>query len=152
LEIFGRRSGMKVLAALGIAVAVIALSPVVSAQTRVMTEHAETAAALACLLEHRHKECSPRFVGSATKPAKYWLWWTPDKDIALGPLVSSEYAGTQSANAYLTSHVNGRPADVYAVKFRHQLRTFYIVPPGPDGKVHYLFTRQGGPDDEKANM
>ena len=140
---------MKAVAALGVAVAVIGLSPIASAQTRVMTAHAETASALACLLEHKYKECGERFVGSARVAARYWLFWSPNKQFALGPLVSSEYAGTQSATAYTTKFLNGRTADVYAVKFRHQQKTFYIVPPGPDGKVEYLHVRGGAPDDEK---
>ena len=144
---------MKALAALSVAVAAIGLSPVASAQTRVMTAHAETASALKCLLDHDHgqkqERCKQVFVGSASRAAIYWLWWTPGKDLDLGPLVSSDYAGTQSVNAYITKFLNGRPADVYDVKFRHLEKTFYIVPPGPDGKIEYLHVRSGAPDDEK---
>ena len=141
---------MKARAVFGVAAAAIGLSPAASAQTRVLTAHAETMPALQCLLDHRHNECSQNFAGSATLTASFWLWWTPDKDFELGNLISSEYAGTQSANAYTTKHLNGRTADVYDVKFRHQEKTFYIVPPDPDGKVHYLLVRSGAPNDEKT--
>ena len=147
-----RRTAVKALAALSIAIATIGLSPLASAQTRVMGPHAETAAALACLLEHRHKECSERFVGSARPAAQYWLWWTPDKDFELGPQLSSDYAGTEAVNAYLTKFLNGRKADVYDVKFRHHEKTFYIVPPGPDGKIQYMRVRGGAPDDENMYL
>jgi hypothetical protein len=140
---------MKTFAALSVAVAVIGLSPLASAQTRVMRAHDETASALGCLLEHQAKECGERFAGSARLAARYWLWWSPNKQFALGPLVSSEYAGTQSATAYTTKFLNGRTADVYAVKFRHQEKTFYIVPPGPDGRIQFMQIRGGAPDDEK---
>src|SRR5262249_44039129 len=140
---------MKAFATLSFTVAAIALAPAASAQTRVMTEHAQTASALGCLLDHLAKECSQRFVGSARVAARYWLWWSPNKEFALGALQSSAYAGTQSANAYTTKFLNGRAADVYDVKFRHQRKTFYIVPPGPDGKIEFMHVRGGGPDDEK---
>jgi hypothetical protein len=143
---------MKALAALSIAVAAIGLSPVASAQTRVITAHAETSSALGCLLDHKHKECSQNFAGSARPAAAFWLWWSPNKDVELGALVSSEYAGTESANAYITKFLNGRTADVYDVKFGHQEKTFYIVPPGPDGKIRYMLVRGGGPNDEKTDM
>lgn len=140
---------MKALAALSLAVAALALSPPASAQTRVMTTHDETASAMRCLLDHLHKECGERFVGSARLAARYWLFWSPNKQFALGPLESSDYAGTQSATAYTTKFLNGRTADVYAVKFRYQQKTFYIVPPGPDGKIQFMRIRGGAPDDEK---
>jgi hypothetical protein len=143
---------MKALAALGIALAAISLSPAASAQTRVIKEHSETAAALQCLLEHRQKECRQVFVGSATRAASPWLRQDPNRDFELGALVSSEYAGTQSANAYTTKYLDGRTADVYGVKFRHHEKTFYIVPPGPDGNIRYLLVRGGGPDDEREDL
>ena len=35
-------------------------------------------------------------------------------------------------------YLRGQPTDVYDVRFeRLQAGTFYIVPPGPDGKVRY---------------
>lgn len=55
-------------------------------------------------------------------------------------------------NAYLTKFLNGRPADVYDVKFVHHEKTFYIVPPGPDGKVRYMLVRDGTPDDERTDL
>src|SRR5690349_19563424 len=119
---------MKALVALSVAVAALALAPLASAQTREMTGHDETSAALGCLLNHQAKECADHFVGSARVAARYWLWWSPNKQFALGALESSQYAGTQSATAYTTKFLNGRTADVYAVKFRHQQKTFYIVP------------------------
>ena len=67
-------------------------------------------------------------------------------------MVSSDYVGPQSANAYTTKFLNGRTADVYDVKFRHQEKTFYLVPPGPDGKVRYMHVRNGAPNDEKLGL
>lgn len=138
--------------ALTIAVAIIALAPVASAQTRVPAPHAETASALECLLNHVHDGCNHEFDGSARRPAQFWLWWTPSKDMELGPLVSSEYAGTESQNAYTTRFLDGRTADVYDVKFAHHEKTFYIVPPDPDGNIHYLWVRDGAPNDEKTDL
>ena len=140
---------MKAPVALSVALAAIGLSPCASAQTRIMTDHLQTATVMECLLKHLAKECQQNFAGSARVAARYWLWWSPNKQFELGPLVSSQYAGTQSATAYTTKSLNGRTADVYDVKFRHQQKTFYIVPPGPDGKVLYMRVRGGAPDDEK---
>ena len=141
---------MKALAALS--VAAITLSPIASAQTRVATAHAQTASALICLLDHVGHGCGLSFAGGASQGARFWLWWSSDKDFELGAVVSAEYAGTESVNAYLTRFLNGRTADVYDVKFRNQEKTFYIVPPGPDGKVHYMLVRNGAPDDERADL
>jgi hypothetical protein len=143
---------MKAHIALGVAIAVLSLPFAASAQTRVMGAHAETASALKCLLDHVRNACSPGFAGSASGPATQWLWWNANKDVELGALRSSDYAGTEAVNAYLTKFLNGRAADVYHVKFGHQEKTFYIVPPGPDGKVHYMRIRQGAPDDERTDM
>jgi hypothetical protein len=142
---------MKTLAAL-VAIAAIGLSSGASAQTRIVTAHAQTASALGCLLEHERHGCRQDFVGSASRAASPWLRPNPDRDVELGALVSSEYAGTQSVNAYITKFLNGRPADVYDVKFKHQQKTFYIVPPGPDGKIHYMLVRGGGPNDERTDL
>jgi hypothetical protein len=141
---------MKALASL--CVTVLALSQAASAQTRVPAPHAETAAALQCLLEHRHDDCSQKFSGNARRTADFWLYWNINKDFDLGVLKSSDYAGTQSVNAYLTKFLNGRAADVYDVKFRHHQKTFYIVPPGPDGTIRYLLVRGGGPNDEREDL
>jgi hypothetical protein len=143
---------MKALAAISIALAVLALPTAAPAQTRVHTAHAETASALGCLLEHRQRDCRHGFVGSATRPASFWLRQNPNRDFDLGSLVSSEYAGTQAVNAYLTKFLGGRKADVYDVKFRHQEKTFYIVPPGPDGNIRYMQVRGGGPNDEREDL
>ncbi len=141
----------KKLLSASLAVAAIGLSPVALAETDA-TAHSETAAALKCLLDHGQNGCREGFAGSARLAATYWLWWTPEKDFALGALVSSAYARTESDNAYIAKFLNSRTADVYDVKFAHLERTFYIVPPGPDGKVHYLNVRDGGPDDEKIYL
>ena len=143
---------MKARAAFGIAAALTLLSPAASAQDRVVTEHAQTAAALQCLLAHKHDECAENFIGSARRTASFWLWWTATKDLDLGPLLSSDYAGTQEVNAYVTGHLRGRVPDVYDVKFGHQRKTFYIARPDPDGKIRYLWIRNGGPDDEKMEQ
>ena len=139
---------MKVLAALGVAVAAIGLSPAASAQTRTIADHAETASALICLLDHERKACGYHFVGSARGTARTWLWRGPVKDFDLGDVVSANYAGTEGQNFYTTRYLNGRAADVYDVRFKKAHRTFYIVPPGPDGKVRYIFVRNGAPNDE----
>ena len=143
---------MKARIVLGVAVAALSLSPCASAQTRVMAAHAETASALKCLLDHVHDGCDAGFAGSARTTATSWLWWNANKDFQVGALVSSEYAGTESVNAYLTKFLGGRAADVYHVKFGHEEKTFYIVPPGPDGKVRYMRIRQGAPDDERTDL
>lgn len=143
---------MKARRTLGVIVAVLSLAPGASAQTRVMAAHAQTASALKCLLDHAHDACSADFAGSARGPATQWLWWNANKDVEVGALVSSDYAGTESVNAYLTKFLGGRAADVYHVKFGHGDKTFYIVPPGPDGKVRYMRIRQGAPDDERADL
>lgn len=134
------------------AIAVLALAPTASAQTRVMQDHARTASALQCLLDHVQDNCPQKFSGSARRPAQFWLWWNANKDFELGRLVSSDYAGTEAVNAYITKFLNGRPADVYDVKFGHHRKTFYIVPPGPDGTIVYMLIRDGAPDDEKTDL
>ena len=149
MKLLSGTASKKLLSA-GFAVAAIGLSPAASAQTRVMTDHAETASALKCMLDHGEGGCRDVFVGSASLAARPWVWWNPNLNFELGALVSSEYAGTQSVNAYITKYLNGRPADVYYVRFKHQEKTFYIVPPGPDGKINYLLVRSGAPDDEKT--
>ena len=103
---------MKTFTALSIAAGTLVLSASASAQVRTMGPHAETQAALECLLSHDHgqkqKECEGRFVGGATREALFWTFWDHDKDFALGPLVSSDYAGTQAVNAYLVTRLNSR--------------------------------------------
>ena len=138
---------MRVRAALGIAVAAIGLVPAASAQTRVMNAHVETAFTLKCLLDH-DRTCGQRFVARASVDSKPWLWWNAEKDFGLGRVLSWQYAGTEPVNFYTARYLNGRPADIYDVKFKRQEKTFYIVPPGPDGRVHYMYVRNGGPDDE----
>jgi hypothetical protein len=135
-----------------IAFSALAVSTPALAQTRVMTAHNETASALGCLLDHNRNDCKYNFVGTANLVAKYWLWWTSNKEVGLGPVLSSEYAGTEAQNAYTTKFVSGRTADVYDVKFRRQELTFYIVPPDSDGKVHYMHVRSGAPNDEKMHL
>ena len=137
---------------LSVAFCTLTLSMPALAQTRVMTEHDQTASALRCLLEHNRTGCKIDFVGSATGPARYWLWWNANKDFGLGPLVSSEYAGTEAVNRYLTIVLDGRPADVYDVKFKNRELTFYIARDSTDGKIHYIHTRSGPPDDEKMYL
>ena len=137
---------------LSVAFCALTLSAPALAQTRVMTEHDQTASALKCLLDHNRTDCKIDFVGSATGPARYWLWWNANKDFGLGPLVSSEYAGTEAVNRYLTIVLDGRPADVYDVKFKHRELTFYIARDSTDGKIHYIHTRSGPPDDEKMYL
>jgi hypothetical protein len=140
---------------LSVAFCALTLSAPALAQTRVMTEHDQTASALKCLLEHNRTDCKIEFVSMATRTANYWLWWTASKDLGLGPLVSAEYAGTQAANMYLTKVLSGRTADVYDVKFQKQEMTFYIARDSKDGKIHYIHTRPtrpGPPDDEKLYL
>lgn len=140
---------MKALAALSAAVAVSGLSSPAPAQTRVITEHAATASALGCLLDQQQcRQSFARIAGLAPTPS---LGHNPARDSALGALVSWEYVGTQPANAN-TKFLNGRTADVYEVKFRHGVKTFYLVPPGPDGNIRYMHIRNGGPNDERLDL
>jgi len=137
---------------LSVAFFALTLSAPVVAQTRVMTEHAQTASALLCLLDHKRTDCKIDFVGSATGPAKYWMWWNANKDFGLGPVASADYAGTQKVNRYLMKVLDGRPADVYDVKFQKQELTFYIARDSTDGKIHYIHTRPGPPNDENMYL
>ena len=137
---------------LSVAFCALTLCAPALAQTRVMTEHDQTATALICLLDHNRTDCKIDFVGSASKAATFWLWWNAKKDFGLGALVSSEYAGTEAVNRYLMKVLDGRPADVYDVKFKNQELTFYISRDSTDGKVHYIHTRPGPPDDEKMYL
>ena len=143
---------MKARTALGIAAAIIALSPLASAQTRIVEMHTQSVSALACLIEHRRQECSARFVGSASRAAQFWLWWNSSKEMEIGAPLTADYAGTQPPNAYTIKYLDGRKADVYDVKFRHHEFTFYIAKPEPDSKVRYMLIRDGGPDDEKHDL
>lgn len=142
---------MKPATAFAAAIAAIALAPAAIAQTRVMTEHAQTAATLECLLAHG-KGCRESFVARASMTATPWLNWDARKNFALGDLLSWKYAGTEAVNAYTTKFLHGEAADVYDVKFERRELTFYIVPPGPDGQVRYIFIRRGGPGDELADF
>jgi len=137
---------------LSVAFFALTLSAPALAQTRVMTEHDQTASAMKCLLNHNRTDCNIDFVGSASRPARFWRWWDVNKDFKLGALISSEYAGTEAVNRYLTIVLNGRPADVYDVKFRNQEMTFYIARDSTDGKIHYIHTRPGPPNDEKMYL
>jgi hypothetical protein len=78
--------------------------------------------------------------------------WTVQEDFAVGPLLSWQYAGTESANAYTTKFLTGGMTDVYDVKFVRRELTFYVVRPGPDGNVRYMFIRRGAPSDEMTDM
>jgi len=137
---------------LSVAFCALTLSAPALAQTRVMTEHDQTASALKCLLDHNRTDCKINFVGSASRPATFWLNWNANKDFGLGALVSSEYAGSEAVNRYLMKVLDGRPADVYDVKFKNQELTFYIARDSTDGKVHYIHTRPGRPEDEKMYL
>lgn len=139
---------MKALTAL--AIAIIGLPTQVPAQTET---HPETGAALRCLVEHNHKTCRYGFVGGAGISAKGWLWQNPHRDFELGPLLSSEYAGTENdSNVFVARFLSGRTVDVYDVKFQHHEKTFYIARPDADGGVHYLLIRDGGPADERREL
>ena len=141
---------MKALAALSIALAAALLPCALSAQTRIIKAHGETAPALLCMLDHTGDACKVDFAGSAQLAARPWLRWSPNRDFTLGDLVSAEYIGTQPQNAYTTRELAARTADVYYVKYKHQDFTFYIVPPGADGKILYMLIRSGTPADEKS--
>ncbi len=136
---------------LAAALSTLMLSASAPAQTRIMTAHAETASVLRCLLAHG-KGCENGFVARAAARATPWLVWSVQQDFNLGPLLSWRYAGTESANAYTTKFLTGGTADVYDVKFARQELTFYVVPPGPDGNVRYIFVRNGAPRDEMTDM
>jgi hypothetical protein len=134
------------------AVAAMGLSPVALAETDAAA-HAETESALRCLLDHGQNGCRAVFVGSARQVARPWVWEDPNRDFELGALVSFAYARTESEeNVYITKFLNGRTTDLYDVKFKHHEKTFYIARPGPDGKVHFMLVRGGGPDDERTDL
>jgi hypothetical protein len=138
----------------GFAVAAIGLPLAASAETDVMA-HAETAAALQCLLNNGRDGCAQVFVGSARLAARPWVGQNPRRDFALGPLVSSEYARTETeGDIYDRKLLNGRTADLYDVKFRKQEKTFYIARPEPDGKIRALLVRNGrsDPGDERLDL
>lgn len=137
---------------LSVAFFALALSAPALAQTRVMTAHDQTGSALRCLLDHNRTDCKINFVGSASRAANNWLWWDANKDFKFGALMSSEYAGTEAVNRYLMKVLDGRPADVYDVKFRNQELTFYIARDSTDGKIHYIHTRPGPPNDENMYL
>jgi hypothetical protein len=143
-------SSLAHLTAFSVAIAAIALPSALSAQTRVIGAHGGTAPALLCMLDHVGNACKIDFAGDAYLAARFWLHWSPNKDFALGDLVSAEYSHTQPQNAYTTKPLAARTADVYYVKYRHQDYTFYIVPPGEDGKILYMLIRSGRPEDEKT--
>jgi hypothetical protein len=124
----------------------IARRIVEKSKKRVMAAHAETAAALTCLLNQVPDWCKQQFAGHARLQLQFWRWAGSSEE--LGPLVSSEYAGTESPNVYIGT----RTADVYHVKFKRQNKTFYIVPPGPDGKIRYMWNRLGAPDEENQDL
>ena len=140
---------MKYLSALWVTVAALLVPSAASAQ-RIVKAHAETAPALLCMLDHVGDACKVDFAGDARRTAQTWLFWSPNREFALGDLESAEYAYTQSQNAYTTKFAYGRAADVYHVKYKHQHYTFYIVPPGEDGKILYMLIRSGAPGDEKT--
>jgi hypothetical protein len=139
---------MKALAALSVAALLLPLAA--SAQSRIIKAHGETAPALLCLLDHAGDRCKVSFSGDARRTAQSWLFWSPNRDFALGDLISAEYSHTQPQNAYTARPLFGRTADVYYVKYRHQDYTFYIVPPNPDGQILYMLIRSGRPEDEKT--
>ncbi len=134
-----------------VALSTLMFSASASAQTRIITEHAQTAAVLQCLLAHG-KGCENSFVARAAPRATPWLQWTAQDDFGVGQLLSWRYAGTEKANAYTTRLLLGETADVYDVRYSRRELTFYIVPPGPDGNVRYMLIRNGGPDDEMAEL
>ena len=134
-----------------VALSTLIFSASASAQTRINTQHAETAAVLQCLLAHG-KGCENSFVARAAPRATPWLQWTVQQDFAVGQFLSWQYAGTETANAYTTRLLSGETTDVYDVKYSRRELTFYIVPPGPDGNVRYILIRNGGPDDEVTEL
>lgn len=119
------------------------------------TADAETASALRCLLNNGQNDCGAIFVGSARRAAHPWVQQNPNRDVALGALISSEYARTETGdNVYIARFFSGRTADLYDVKFKHTSMTFYIAHPEADGKIHYLMVRGGSADssDERREM
>jgi hypothetical protein len=119
------------------------------------TGSAETASALRCLLDNGQNDCGAVFVGNASRTARGWVRPDPRRDFALGALISSEYARTETGDdVYIARFFSGRTADVYDVKFKYIRMTFYIAHPEPDGKIHYLLVRGGSadPTDERKEM
>ena len=93
-----------------------------------------------------------RFCWQSDRARKILALVESRKGLQARSVVSSEYAGTQAVNRYLMKVLDGRPADVYDVKFRNQEMTFYIARDSTDGKIHYIHTRPGPPNDEKMYL
>jgi hypothetical protein len=141
---------MKTIAAFGVAIAACVLAPAASAQSVIFQDHAPTARAMLCLLEHAGDRCQYNFGGNARRAARPFLYWSPNRQFDFGTLVSATYAGTQLQNAHTTNALGANAADVYYVKYRHQDMTFYIVPPDRDGNILYMLVRGGTPTDAKS--
>lgn len=140
---------MKTLATVALAAVLLSPAPA-SAQSVVFQDHAQTATAMLCLLEHVGDRCKYNFGGGARLAARPWLYWSPNRQFDLGTLVSATYAGTQLQNAHTTKALSANAADVYYVKYRHQDLTFYIVPPDANGDILYMLVRSGTPADAKT--
>jgi len=117
-----------------------------------------TVTALRCLLLngqiHGQRGCGAVFVGMASRSASPWLRRDdPNRDFELGPLISADYAGSKTGDSvYITKLLSGRTTDLYDVKFKHHRKTFYIARPAPDGMIHFMLVRDGGPDDERHDL
>ena len=133
-----------------LALAATFLPNAASAQSVVFQNHAQTATAMLCLLEHAGERCKYNFGGNARQAARPFLYWSPNRQFDFGTLVSATYAGTQLQTAHTTNALSGNAADVYYVKYRHQDMTFYIVPPDAEGNILYMLVRSGTPTDAKS--
>jgi uncharacterized membrane protein len=148
-------AGMRAILAITLATMAALGTGLSSAAFADATADTETASALRCLLDKGQNDCGAVFVGSASRAARPWVRQNPDRDFALGALISSEYARTETGdNVYVTRFFQGRTADLYDVKFKHTRMTFYIAHPEADGKIHHLLIRGGSPDpaDERRDL
>jgi len=119
------------------------------------TTYGETASAFKCLLDKGQNGCGAVFVGNASRAARFWVGQNPNRDFELGALISSGYARTETGdNVYISRFFHGRTADLYELKFKHSIKTFYIAHPEADGKIHDLLVRGGSADpaDERKDM
>ena len=134
---------------LSVAFCALTLSAPALAQTRVMTEHDQTALAL--------NACSStigqvaKSVLSAARQGRRDTGLV-ERQQGLRAWSPGVVAVCRNRGREWISHESprGRPPDVYDVKFKHRELTFYIARDSTDGKIHYMHTRSGSPDDENS--
>ncbi len=134
---------------LTVALSTLMLSASASAQTRVITAHAETASALKCLLDHGQNGCRQGFAGSARPAATYWRLVDSRKGLQAwrsGVVGVCRNRGSECLHHEIRGRKNGRRIrrEVSAL----QKVTFTSCPPVRTARYILCF-RGGEPDDEK---